>query len=116
MADAEVIVNGGAASPYSVAFNVSNASISDTGVSGVLNDDYAAVSTALLRPKLHVPKQYWDQRPMPWYTYVSSSDPAYTESTAVAGVISLSGSGSTTASDVIGYLVVDLVVEFHTLL
>nr|WRQ65455.1 hypothetical protein [Tolivirales sp.] len=114
-ATAEVIVSGGAASTYTVAFNISNASQSDTGTAAVLNDDYSGVSTALIRPTLRPPKAYWDQRSIPWFTYLSSTDSHYNPATAVAGAIALQGSGSSVVSDIIGYLVSDIVVEFHTL-
>nr|WRQ65490.1 hypothetical protein [Tolivirales sp.] len=115
-ADCEVVVAGGAASTYSVAFNVSNSSASDTGASAVLNDDYSGVSTALIRPKLAPPKAYWEHRPLEWYTYTESTSTSYTAPTCVAGVVSLSGSGGASSSTVIGYLVTDLVIEFHTLI
>lgn len=114
--DAEVIVTGGAASVYSVAFNVSNAPTIDTSPPAVLNDDYAGVATALLRPKLAPPKGYWDQRPINWYTYSGAGDAAYSPPVSVAGGISLVGTGGASDGVVIGYLVCDIVVEFHTLL
>jgi hypothetical protein len=110
-ATAEVVIAGGAASQYSCAFNISNSSSSDSGVVPVLNDDYAAVATAILRPKLKTPKSYWANRPVEWYTYSSSTDINLSN----AGAISLSGSGGASASTVIGYLVAELVLEFHTL-
>nr|WRQ65525.1 hypothetical protein [Tolivirales sp.] len=113
--DAEVVISGGAASTYSVAFNVSNAPSGDNGVTAILNDDYAAVSTALLRPKLQPPKMFWDGRPYDWYTFAGAGDTAYSEPNSIAGVVSLSGSGGATSGTVIGYLVLDLVLEFHTL-
>lgn len=113
--DAEVIISGGAASTYSVAFNVSNVPNGDVGITAVLNDDYAAVSTAMLRPKLSPSKAFWDERPYDWYTFLGSGDPSYTEPTTIAGVVSLSGSGGALSTTVIGYLVLDLVLEFHTL-
>lgn len=113
-ADVEIIVSGGAASQYAVAFNVSNAPDYDTGASAVLNDDYAAISTAVIRPKLHVPAKYWDGRPRDWYYNVTST--SATDSEKVAGVISLSGSGGAGATTVIGYMVLDLTLEFHTLI
>jgi hypothetical protein len=115
-ATAEVLVSGGAASPYSVAFNISNNATGDTGIGSVLNDDYSGVSTALIRPKLTPPKSYWDHRPIDWYSYMDSTESGYAAPTCVAGMISLSGSGGATESTVIGYLVVDLVIEFHTLI
>lgn len=112
----EVIVSGGAASPYSVAFNVSNGYTGDTDMNGVLNDDYSAVATAMIRPKLHPPKAYWAGRPVNWNTYSKSGDPNYDGVFAHAGAISLAGTGGTAATDKIGYLIADIVVEFHTLL
>lgn len=112
-ADVEVVVIGGAASPYSVAFNVSNAPDHDTGIAAVLNDDYSAVSTAMLRPKIRTPMAFWNGRPHEWYYYVNSG--AATAFEMVAGGISLTGSGGATSGTVVGYLVIDLVVEFHTL-
>lgn len=113
--DVEVVVSGGAASAYSVAFNISNAPSGDGGVAAILNDDYAGVSTALLRPKLQPPKAFWDARPYDWYTYAGTGDSGYGEANCIAGVVSLAGSGGALTSTVIGYLVVDLVLEFHTL-
>lgn len=114
-ATAEVLVSGGAASAYSVAFNISNAETSDVGVASLLNDDYAGVSTALLRPTLAPPKAYWDLRSRAWYSYMDGGDSGYIESNCVAGSVSLAGSGATPSTTVIGYLVVDLEIEFHTL-
>jgi len=114
--DVEVMPSGGAASTYSIAFNVSNSSDADSGAASVLNDDYAAIATAMVRPKLVAPKAYWDGRPYDWYFYSNPGDPGFQVQTATAGVISLSGTGGASASTVIGYLIVDLEVEFHTLI
>lgn len=117
MADAEVVVNGGAASPFSVAFNITNAYTTDTSVSGLLNDDYAAVSTAMIRPKLSPPSSYWSGRPMDWYAFALTTDPGLPPSnTITAGSVTLAGTGSAVPTEVIGYLIVDFVLEFHTLL
>lgn len=113
-ADVEVVVSGGAASTYSVAFNVSNASNWDANPVAVLNDDYAGVATAMVRPKLSTPKAYWDGRSQPWYSYLSDGQTDFKAPYCVAGMISLNGSGASETT-VIGYLVADLVVEFHTL-
>nr|WRQ65477.1 hypothetical protein [Tolivirales sp.] len=113
-ADVEVVVSGGAASTYSVAFNVSNASNWDSNPVAVLNDDYAGVATAMVRPKLSTPKAYWDGRSQPWYSYLTDGSTDFKAPTCVAGMISLNGSGASETT-VIGYLVADLVVEFHTL-
>ncbi len=112
---AEVLPIGGAASVYSVAFNVSNAPTGDTGIISILNDDYAGVATAILRPKLHPPKKFWAERPIDWYNYAAAGEPAYSPPSSIAGAISLSGNGGAVPGTVIAYLVVELVVEFHTL-
>ncbi len=111
---AEVIVNGGAASPFAVAFNLSNSYTTDADVGDILNDDYSAVTTAMIRPKLQPPKTYWAGRPYDWYTYAKSGDNGYSLATSNAGGITLNGTGGT-AGALIGYLIVDLVLEFHTL-
>ncbi len=113
-ATAEVVVNGGAASPFAVAFNLSNGYTTDTDVGDILNDDYAAVSTAMIRPKLQPPKSYWATRPVEWYTYAASGDTGYALASSNAGSITLNGTGGTTGQ-LVGYLIVDLVLEFHTL-
>lgn len=116
-ADAEVVLNGGAASTFSVAFNISNAYTTDTTVTSILNDDYSGVSTAMIRPKLAPPASYWAGRPMDWYAFALTTDPGLPPAnTVTAGGITLSGSGSAVPTDVIGYLLVDFVIEFHTLL
>jgi len=113
---AEVMIAGGAASTYSVAFNISNSYSTDTDLSDVLNDDYAGVATALIRPKLRPPKSYWATRPVNWYQISQEGDIGYSLALAQAGSVSLAGSGGATTTTVIGYLVVELTVEFHTLL
>lgn len=111
----EVIISGGTASDSSVAFNVSNGYAADSGTAAVLNDDYSAVSTALLRPKLHPPLAYWKGRQYDWYIWSKEGDPGYNQALAMAGAISLSGSGGGSSGTVIGFLIADLVIEFHTL-
>lgn len=116
MVTAEVIVTGGAASTYSVAFNVSNGYTGDGSTANVLNDDYAGVATSTIRPLLNPPRAYWAQRSRPWYEFAAVGDAGVgTPGETTAGVITLSGSGGATAETVIGYLVVELELEFHTL-
>ncbi len=111
----EVLVVGGTTSNYSVVFNVSNSFTQDSSTTEVLNDDYSALATSLIRPKLRPPKAYWDTRPVDWYTYTAASDPGFSGPMAIAGNITMSGTGGATTSTVIAYLVAEFVLSFHTL-
>ena len=107
-------IAGGTASSFSIIYNVTNAPTVDSSSVAILNDDYAAVATASIQPTLQPPKPYWTQGARKWY---NALDPATGLSTTdlIAGTISYRGSGGSTAADTVGWLIVDVDIEFHTL-
>lgn len=108
----EPMMTGGAGSLHSIAFNVSNTQDTDTGLSDLLNDDYSAMATAVHLPKLTPPRTYWDNGSRKWYNVVGGSASL---PDVAAGSICYLGSGGATDITVVGYLVVSLEMEFHTL-
>lgn len=111
----EALVDGGAASANSIAFNISNSSDGDTSFGAVMNDDYSGLCTALSRPVLNPPRQYWRESQMPWYQAKNQSGDMPPNGEVIAGVISLWGSGGANSTTVVGWVVIDLEIEYHTL-
>lgn len=105
------IVSGGAASPYSIAFNVSNNYGVDSGVIDILDDDYAAMATALHLPVLAPPRQYWDNGSRKWYNTIGISAGLPDVS---AGSINVQCSGAAVDTTV-GWLMIQMEMEYHTL-
>nr|WRQ65510.1 hypothetical protein [Tolivirales sp.] len=108
----EPMITGGAASKHSIVFNVSNTQDTDASISDLLNDDYAVMSTSLHMPKISPPRGYWDNGSRKWYNIsgISAGVPDVS-----AGSINYYGNGGETAGTVVGYIVVSLEMEFHTL-
>lgn len=113
-ATVECMVNGGAASANSIAFNISNATGGDTSFGGVMNDDYAGLCTAVARPVLHPPKEFWNQSALKW-NRISSDTTTYTPLERTAGTISVFAEPNDGTTTVIGHLVATITFEFHTL-
>jgi hypothetical protein len=111
----EALVNGGAASPYSVAFNVSNSTDGDSSFGAVMNDDYSGLCTAMSRPVLHPPRHYWRESQMPWYQAKDQTGGVPPNGEVIAGAISAWGTGGALSTTVIGWLVIDIEIEYHTL-
>ena len=109
-------IAGGTASAYSIVYNVSNAFHADSTSVAILNDDYSAVATAAVQPTIRPPKSYWNQGARTWYsaTDLVAGNTTYTD--LVAGTVSFEGSGGILPTDVVGWLTVDMELEFHTLL
>lgn len=105
------IVAGGAGSLYSIAFNVSNNYGVDNGTIEVLDDDYAAMATALHLPVLAPPRAYWDNGARKWYNTIGISAGMPDVS---AGSINVQCSGASLDSNV-GWLMVQMEMEYHTL-
>lgn len=108
----EPMITGGAASKHSIAFNVSNTQSTDVAQADLLNDDYAVISTSLHMPKISPPRGYWDNGSRKWYNVSGTSAGVPDVS---AGSINFYGSGGEAAGTIVGYLVVSLEMEFHTL-
>lgn len=114
-------VAGGAASAYSLAYNVSNNVIADTSTTAILDDDYAAVANAMVQPVLRPPQRYWQEGARTWYTAVDPTNPTPPVPATplpqelVAGTISAFGSGGDEPTTVIGWMIIEFVLEFHTL-
>jgi len=115
--DARVSVKiaGGTASAHSVIFNVSNTHAADSSAVAILNDDYCAIASAALCPTLAPPKVYWTQGARKWYNAIVSSTTGPTLVDTTAGCVSVAASGAA-AGTIIGWLVVEMEIEFHTLL
>jgi len=111
----EAMVDGGAASSYSIAFNASNAYQGDTNFGAVMNDDYAGLCTALTRPVLHPPRSYWRDTQMNWYLATDPDAGNPTSAETVAGCSSIWGSGGETPTTIVGWLVYTMEIEYHTL-
>lgn len=108
----EPMITGGAASKHSIAFNVSNTQSIDVSQADLLNDDYAVISTSLHMPKISPPRGYWDNGSRKWYNVAGTSAGVPDVS---AGSINYYGSGGEATGTIVGYLVVSLEMEFHTL-
>lgn len=107
-------VAGGTASLFSIIYNVSNAVNTDTSAVTILNDDYSAVATAAIQPTLRPPKSYWSQAGRKWYNAVDpSSSVSLTD--LIAGTISYRGTGGILSTDTVGWIIVEMDLEFHTL-
>lgn len=111
-----VKVSGGTASAHSVVFNVSNTYLADTGGVGILNDDYSGIASAAMCPYLQPPKSYWREGNRTWYVAVDPTSGVPTEVDIIAGSVSVNGSGGLTSGTVIGWVSIELELEFHTLL
>lgn len=114
---AEAMVDGGAASPYSIAFNVSNNPFGDNNFGGVMNDDYSGLCTALSRPVVHPPRSYWRDLSQNWRLAIdpiSTNNPTDVE--RINGSSSVWGSGGEADETIIGWLVYTMEIEYHTLL
>ena len=107
-------ISGGTSSPNSIAFNLSNAYHADGTTVAILNDDYSAIATAAVQPTLRPPRSYWTQGARTWY---AATDPvaAVTQTDLVTGTISFEGSGGATPSYLVGWITVEMEIEFHTL-
>lgn len=116
-ANITVRVAGGTSSAHSVVFNVSNSpsSSADTGAVAVLNDDYAAIASAALSPSLHPPRAYWTQGARQWYRAVDPTAAVPVAEDRIPGSVSYSASGGASGTIVVAWLVVELELEFHTL-
>jgi hypothetical protein len=108
-----VIVSGGAVSPYSVAFNLSNSNSHDTSTAGILDDDYSAYANALVQPLLQVPRSYLLDGARTWYNATDADPPSVID--RVQATMGYSGSGGDEVTDIIAIAVVEMVIEFHTM-
>lgn len=107
-------IAGGTSSPFSIIYNLSNSANVDASSVAILNDDYSAVATASVQPSLRPPRVYWNQGARKWYNAVDSTvDVSVID--LVAGTISFRGTGGTLTTDVVGWLIVEMDIEFHTL-
>lgn len=113
-ASVQVTPSGGAASLVTTAFNISNDVKGDTTALSILNDDYCAVSNALVRPVLRPPRSFWTMGARTWYNALDPVSGVPTESDCIAGAISLDTAGAG-AGVACGYILVECVLEFHTL-
>jgi len=108
-------IAGGTSSAHSIIFNVSNAAYSDVSAVAILNDDYSAVATAAVQPVLSPPVSYWKQGARTWYNSVDETADVPTPIDRIAGCISYEGTGGIAPSTVVGWLIVDMELQFHTL-
>lgn len=109
------MVGGGTSSDFTIVTNISNSAYTvDTTATNILNDDYACMSTAALQPVLHPPRSYWRGGARTWFAASDESSGIPNLLDRTAGYISYLGVSST-ASIVVGWMHVDLEIEFHTL-
>lgn len=108
----EPVIAGGAASPFSFVFNVSNTYNADVSTITVLNDDYAAMATAMHLPVLTPPASYWNNGSRTWYNTQGASAGMPDVSAGAVNFLAAGGDPDET----IGYLVVSMEMEYHTLL
>lgn len=114
-ASVSVKISGGTASAHSVVYNISNSYMGDTTAVSVLNDDFSAIASSALCPVLHPPKSYWKNADRTWYVCLDPILGIPTQTDRIAGTVSFSGSGGANGLTVIGWAVVELELEFHTL-
>lgn len=109
------MVGGGTASDFTLLTNVSNSAYTiDSSAVTILNDDFSCMSTAALQPVLHPPRSYWKEGARTWYAATDESGGVPNILDRTAGYISYLGV-SGTSGVVIGWMHVDLEIEFHTL-
>lgn len=115
------MIAGGTSSAHTMAFNVSNNNFVDITAVSVLDDDYAAVVNAAIAPVLRPPQIYWKGGSRNWY---SAQDPTIgtppipdspPPQELIAGSVSVFGAGGALPSTIIGWMVIEFVLEFHTL-
>jgi len=107
----QALIAGGNISPYNVAFNLTNSPATpDSSVVSILDDDYAAIANASVQPILRPPNAYWDQGSRVWYRAIAG-----TTSEHIAGSIAINGTGGATAATVVGWMMIEMLLEFHTL-
>lgn len=114
-AKVSVKITGGTASACSAVYNISNAPDSDGSAVAILNDDYAAMASAGVSPTIHPPTIYWKEGSRVWYRAVDQVAGAPTNEDLVAGTVCINGSGGATGVTVIGWAVVEVELQFHTL-
>lgn len=117
-ASVRVLTSGGSSSAISVAYNISNTFRYDNDMVSVLNDNYAALATGAMSTVITPPSSFWKDRSMNWFSAVDPISGSPTDAERVAGVVSVFTSGApvTTPATVAGWAIIDMVLEFHTLL
>lgn len=115
--EVSVRVAGGAGSAYSVVYNVSNTYQSDTTAVTILDDDFSALSTGAMTSSLRPPASFWRDGARRWYNVAvqSGGEPSNIDLTPASIGTYASGAATTTPATVVGWLIVDVVLEFHTL-
>ena len=109
-------IAGGTSSTHSILFNISNVAYVDTSAVAILNDDYSAVATAAVQPILSPPTSYWKQGARTWYNSVDEVDDVPSAIDRIAGTISYEGTGGALPGTVVGWMIVDMELQFHTLI
>lgn len=110
-----VLVGAGSSSPYTILFNISNGLDADTSPVAILNDDYSAIATSLVQPVLYPGRRYWKQGVTNWLFASDASGGTPTLAERSAGIINVAAQGATLPATVVGWLTVDMEIEFHTL-
>lgn len=116
-AEVTIRIAGGAGSAYTAVFNISNNYGGDGDAVAILNDEYSAMANGTLMPTIKTPLDYWKIGGRTWYNAVDpvAGVPSFPDT--VAGEVSIFGAGgpTTTPATPIGWAVVDMMLEFHTL-
>lgn len=110
-------ISGGAATTNAIMFNVSNNGWSgDSAPTSILDDDYATVTTATHNATLRPPMQYWRDGARNWYLAVAqvSSQPGVVDLNPATVSYRGDGIGGVPAP-LAGWLIIDMVIQFHTL-
>jgi len=116
--DLSMKIAGGTASANSIVYNLTNscANAADGGGVAILNDDFAAIASAATDIHLRPPQSYWTQGSRKWYRAIDAAGGFPAAEDIIAGSSSYFGSGGLTGATVIGWLVAEMTMEFHTLL
>jgi hypothetical protein len=109
-----VTTAGGTASPFTIAANVSNGAYADLSTTGILDDEYAGIANSATPLVVHPPPAYWNEGQMKWFYAIDPVAGIPTNAERLAGSLSFFGYGGTLPADVIGWCVVDMVIQFHT--